>query len=518
MTDGKNTRAAGKGKNLPDPLPDGEQGDETVLLLPLATSEGGTKTKDYRCRSTMNLRAEEICKATQGRLLTTPTDTAVRNVCIDSRSAAEGSLFIPLKGTQHDGHIFIEDAFINGATGTLVENETVAAQQLQKGFPDRIIVAVDCPLTALGDLAAYWRRKFSLSVVAVTGSNGKTTTKEMLWNIVSRSRTTMKNPGNYNNLIGLPLSLFALDGSSEVAVVEMGMNAPGEIKRLAEISKPGFGLITNVGPAHLEGLETIEAVAAAKKELFDALCSDDTAIINNDDKHLASFAPNLSCRTITFGINKAEVRATSLRNDDCFSTTFDLVINEQSRTITINLMGNHAVSNALAAAAAAHGLGVPIEEIRTGLETFEGVPGRMEVLDIHGITVINDSYNANPVSMQASLNVLASMKHSRRRIAALGDMLELGKASAAYHRQLGEAAARLRLDRLFVVGEFSLYVQEGACKTGMSDSAVCVCDDVSAVEQKLSRELQEGDALLIKASRKMRMERLIDVLRQKNEQ
>jgi UDP-N-acetylmuramoyl-tripeptide--D-alanyl-D-alanine ligase len=462
----------------------------------------------------MELKVSEIIDATKGWLLTGTREGSIIDVSIDSRKVTDGNLFIPLEGTQHDGHAFIEDAFKHGANASLAQKGNSILPKLKRTYQDKILIEVDDPLKSLGDIAYYWRRKFATEVVAITGSNGKTTTKEIAWNIIKRKLRSIKNQGNWNNLIGLPLSLFQLDGSQQAAILEMGMSGTGEIRRLSEISKPQIGLITNIGPSHLEQLETLEEVKAVKGELFEYFGSKDTAIVNNDDFRVASLAKSTCANILSFGIKKGDVQALSIRSYNCYGTAFDLIVMGEKRAVQLKLLGEQFISNALAAASIACALGIGIEDIKKGLESFTGVPGRMETIDLPGVTVINDSYNANPVSMHASLATLSSITSSNRKIAVLGDMLELGRKSQRFHTELGETVAHLHVDYLFLIGNFSSYVREGAVSAGMNSNNIILCKDIKTLTDKLKEKMDDGDAILLKGSRKMRMEKVIELLQQ----
>jgi UDP-N-acetylmuramoyl-tripeptide--D-alanyl-D-alanine ligase len=465
----------------------------------------------------MELKISEILKATKGNLLTGSHEGTVVDLSIDSRKTTACNLFVPLQGEHCDGHIFIETAFRQGANASLVKKGSPVVQKLMGASLGKPLIEVDDPLTALGDIAHFWRNKFSVKIVAITGSNGKTTTKEMTWNIISEKISSIKNPGNWNNLIGLPLSLFQLNRGHKVAVLEMGMNEKGEIDRLAEICQPQTGLITNIGPCHLEKLPSINDVMNAKAELFEHLGHSDTAIINNDDPRVVSLAERTSAKTISFGMENSDIHASNVRGCNCFGTEFDLCVREEKTTVKLQLLGKQFLSNALAAAAIAHSLGINIEDIKSGLESFETVPGRMETIKVGSARIINDTYNANPVSMQASLSALSSLAFGKQKIAVLGDMLELGSESIKFHMELGKNAAHSNLDRLFLAGEFSSSVKEGAVSAGMDSRKITVCGDLTELASILNRTIGKGDSILIKGSRKLKLEKVIDLLQQLNQ-
>ena len=461
----------------------------------------------------MELTLQQILTATHGRLIQGSSERPVTAVIIDSRKAGPSSLFVPLVGTQADGHDYIAEALGAGAA-CFVKRRHAACAAVASAPHASALIEVDDPLQALGDLAAYWRSLFNLKVVAITGSNGKTSTKEMAALIIERAFPVLKNPGNFNNLIGLPLSLFQLDRTHQAVVLELGMSELGEIERLAEICDPDIGLITNVGPSHLQQLKTLERVAAAKGELFAYLGPRDLAIVNADDAHVEAMGKTARARQLLYGSVSGQVHAARIKNADCFGTQFDLHIMEQSAPVRLHVPGGQFVINALAAAAIASALGIGLDDIRAGLEAFRGVPGRMETVLVAGCTVINDAYNANPVSTQAALAALAGFRQKRRTIAVLGDMLELGDGTAAFHREVGKAAAQLHIDYLFVTGDFAENVRDGAAEAGMSATALHVCDTLESLAARLKKTIVQEDVLLLKGSRKMKMEKILDFLKQ----
>ena len=457
----------------------------------------------------MNLSIADILSATRGTLLAGEAGTLVCDVTIDSRAAAAGSLFVPLRGTRHDGHVFIERAFMQGATAALTEQGSALSMQ---PLPGRALIAVDCALRALGDIAACWRRKFSLPVIAVTGSNGKTTTKEMTAVIISRRLVCLKNEGNFNNLIGLPLSVLKLSAEHRAAVFEMGMSEPGEIRRLAEIASPTIGVITNVGPCHLEQLGSLDAVAAAKGELFEALGPADCAVVNRDDERVRALGAATVARVITCGLAAGDVHAAHIQTGTGGVHAFELHIGAASALVRLGLPGAHFVSNALAAAAAAHAAGIGIDDIAAGLSACGSLAGRMQTLEIKGLSIINDAYNANPVSMRAALATLSADSAGRRTIAVLGDMLELGEKAAGYHRDIGTYVATLNIGLVFVLGAFAPLVCAAARSAGMPEDRIRAFDTLPELAAALVAVAAPGDVLLLKGSRRMQLEKLIELL------
>ncbi len=465
----------------------------------------------------MKLKVSEVLRAAPGSLLQGPAQAVLSGVSIDSRRTSPGELFVPLTGNNCDGHLFIRDAFNNGAQASFVRQGHPLLGQLLACGTDKALIAVADPLQALGEVARWWRKQFQIPVVAITGSNGKTTTKEMLWQITSIRLAALKNPGNWNNLIGLPLSLLQLHEGHQVGIMEMGMSERGEIQRLAEISAPHIAVITNIGPAHLEQLKTIDNIMAAKGELFAALGAADIAVVNRDDERVMVLAQKTRARILSFGTREGDIRGELVQIYDSGETVFNLDIMGKQDVVTLAPPGGIFLSNALAAAAVAHALNMRMEEIKQGLEAFRPIPGRMEIIRVDGITIINDSYNANPISMEASLKLLSAAKQKHRTIAVLGDMLELGEQSPGYHREVGRATARCGIDFLFVYGQFSASVAEGARADGMSAQHVFTFDKQEVLREKLRDEVHEGDWVLVKGSRAMKMEQIVEFLQRKAE-
>jgi UDP-N-acetylmuramoyl-tripeptide--D-alanyl-D-alanine ligase len=347
-------------------------------------------------------------------------------------------------------------------------------------------------------------------VVGITGSNGKTTTKEMLAAILMRKGPALKNEGNLNNHIGVPLTLLKLAPEHGAAVVEMGMSAPGEIDTLARLAGPTIGVITNIGPAHLEFFGSMEKVAEAKAELLDRLDSDATAVLNADDPYFGTLRKRFGGRTITFGVkNGADVSASDIRQGSDH-TAFTITADGRAKGVRLCAPGLHNINNALAAAAAAISVGTPLGEVAAGLEGFCPVSMRSEIKEVRDRTILADYYNANPASMDAAIAMLVSLASGRRSIAVLGDMLELGPAGAEAHRELGRTAAQRGVDIVIALGALARFVAEGAREAGMPEERVQEAPahaDASRCLKELSRP---GDVVLIKGSRGMKMEKILE--------
>jgi UDP-N-acetylmuramoyl-tripeptide--D-alanyl-D-alanine ligase len=368
---------------------------------------------------------------------------------------------------------------------------------------------VEDTLAALQELAVMHRRRFRLPVVAITGSNGKTTTKEMLASILSRRGAVLRNEGNLNNHIGVPLTLFKLDAGHRAAVIEMGMSGFGEIALLTRLVLPTVGVITNIGPAHLQFLGSTDGVAKAKGELLETMRSDGTAVLNADDPYFGTLRARFSGRTVSFGMApSADVRASDV---DRRHDSTGLMLHAGGRQVGLRLaaVGMHNVANALAAAAAATALEVPLGTVKAGLEEFRPVAMRSELRVLKGRTFIADCYNANPASMLAALGSLAELG-GPRSVAVLGDMLELGDAAEAAHREAGAAAARLGIGLLIVAGPLSRHVADGARAAGMAADRVLEAASSSDAARLLRERTRPGDTILVKGSRGMRMERTLE--------
>ena len=455
---------------------------------------------------------QEIAEATGGRIVgaTGGAVSAVSAVSTDSRRVSPGELFVPLKGERFDGHDFIAAAAERGVTAFVAAKEWLAENELPAGVG---AVAVKDTLRALGDLAAFHRRRFDLKVVAVTGSNGKTTTKEMLSGILALTGRGVKTEGNLNNLIGLPLTLFRLTGRERWAVVEIGMSEFGEIDRLAEIADPQVGIITNAFPAHLETLGSVEGVARAKGELFLRLKPGAVAVYNVDDPLISACPTLLDVTRLTFGLRGAEVSSASIKSLGKAGESFTLRLPDVELPVTLKAYGRHNIYNALAAAAAAYALGVPAEIIRQGLEEFTPYDKRFQVEELAGVTLIDDSYNANPASMGAALTTLKEVAGGGRCAAVLGDMLELGLGTEEAHRELGRKAAAL-VERLYLLGELAAEVKKGALEAGLPEERILHAASHEELAAGILSWVGAGDCVLFKGSRGMKMEKAAAAVKQ----
>ncbi|GFE62367.1 UDP-N-acetylmuramoyl-tripeptide--D-alanyl-D-alanine ligase [Geobacter sp. AOG2] len=451
----------------------------------------------------------EIAAATGGRVAGS-REGSVTAVSTDSRSVAPGELFVPLRGDRFDGHDFIVEVTAKGITTVLAEEKWFAHHALPAGCTG---VVVKETLRALGDLAAAYRQRFDIPVIAVTGSNGKTTTKEMLATILEKTGPGLKTEGNLNNLIGVPQMLFRLRPEHQWAVLEMGMSEPGEIDRLAEIARPRTGIVLNALPAHLQSMGTVEAVASAKGELLHRVSDGGLAVVNGDDSRVSSLGQNASARRISFGISRGEVRAKEIEHLGLEGESFQIVTPKGEIQVHLRAFGLHNVSNALAATAALLD-SVPLAIIKEGLAAFRPYRGRFQLEQVGEVTLVDDSYNANPASMKAALETLVQIAPAGHRVAILGDMLELGEHEAEAHEGVGAVAGR-NVDRLFLLGSLmSRHAAQAAIQAGLAPDSVRCGQGHDELGALVIQSLLPGDVVVLKGSRGMAMERTATILRQ----
>ena len=455
----------------------------------------------------------EILEATKGDLLCGHIKHTFDGVSIDSRTISANEVFIAIKGNVHDGHSFVSDVISGGVRGLIINKDKICDPAVTDRHDKGIVcVKVNDTTKALGDLASFNRRRTDVSVVAITGSNGKTTTREMTASVVSTRYKTLSSKGNFNNEIGLPLMLLDLKTSHQWAVLELGMNRPGEIDRLGEICIPDIGVITNIGFAHLEVLGSIEGVMNAKGELLKRIKSEGTAVLNTDDSRVFYLSTKTSRKVLYFGLSEdARIRALDV-NETATGISFTLVLPEERIPIELRVHGRFMVSNALAAASVGYLIGLSSEEIKAGLEYFQPVKGRINIVDVRGAHIIDDTYNANPDSMEAAIRTLNSLKGKRRGVLVAGDMLELGEHAESMHRKIGSLSARSNLARLYVTGEFAEAVADGASKEDKNSMDIFIGSREEILED-LRKQLLPGDWVLVKGSRAMGMEKIVEGLK-----
>ncbi|MDM8539211.1 UDP-N-acetylmuramoyl-tripeptide--D-alanyl-D-alanine ligase, partial [Desulfobacterales bacterium HSG17] len=424
------------------------------------------------------------------------------------------------KGQIHDGHKFIEDVVDKDIKGLLLNINSIKDLPLEKWKDSGIAcIAVKDTVQSLGSLGRFNLERASVSVTAITGSNGKTTTRAMCSAIAQQKFNTLSTYGNYNNEIGLPLTLFNLNPDHEWAVLELGMNHTGEIKRLTEICQPDIGVITNIGPAHIGELGSMDAIMNAKGELLQGLKTDGTAVLNADDPRCMKLAENLpkaiADTVIFFGMSdNAHIKADSIKEDRT-GISFVLNADNEEARVHLNVQGRFMVYNALAAAAVGSIMKLSVQEIRAGLENFTPVKGRMNILKtLKGIVIIDDTYNANPESMKAAIDTFHNLKHdNNRNILVVGDMFELGEHAEAMHKEIGEKAAEAGVSKLFAAGSFAGHIAKGAMKNGMSSKDIFQGSREEIIEE-LKNTLSAVDLVLIKGSRGMAMEKIVNSIRE----
>lgn len=456
------------------------------------------------------LSVQKVIGAVNGRLLAGDPVSVVTGVSTDTRSLKPGDLFVALKGEQADGHMYVRRAIELGAAAVLISDESCLPPETSA-----VAIKVVDPLWALGDLAKHYRSLFKVRVVGITGSVGKTTTKEMLTTITQQRWKVLKNTANYNNEIGLPLTLFQLDRSYEVVVLEMAMRGLGEIQRLASIAKPEIGIITNIGISHIERLGSQGSIANAKAELLGELPPEGVAVLNVEDGYFEVMKERFKGKVVSFGSSKsADVIGARIKCQDKGQYKFVLLISGQGAVeVTLPVLGRHNVYNALAAAAAANQLGIDILSIRDGLENATSPDMRMEfTVSKEGYAVLNDAYNASPASVIAALKTLKALKGYDRKVAILGDMLELGDYSRKAHEDVGRELVENGIKKLIVVGELAAGIADGARSAKMPNDAIKSYKCSTEAAEKIKSHLRAGDAVLVKGSRAVKMEEIVRAL------
>ena len=430
--------------------------------------------------------------------------TKLTGISTDTRKIKVGDVFFGIKGENFDGGAYSAIAFESGAVLAVVNED--APVGIETEFP---VVRVKDTVTALGDAAREYRSMFGGKVIGITGTNGKTTVKEMVLCILKKRYKVHGTSGNFNNNIGLPLSLFGLDDNQDCAVFEMGMSAPGEIAYLAGIARPEIGIILNVGPAHMEFFRGMDEIADAKTELLGALPENGIAVLNADDKYLMARENRCFCRVMKFGIdNPADFRGQNvvIHEDGCASFTVE------GCSVRLQVPGYHTVYNALAAWSAGRLMGLRANTIAEALENFTSPGMRMQITTVQGVRYINDAYNANPLSMKAAAGVLKSLLRTgdSKITAVLGDMLELGSITETSHREMGNLFGKLGIDLLCLVGKYAGYYREGAIEAGMDAGKIRVFSTTAEAITCIEERKVPGSTIFIKGSRANGLERIIN--------
>jgi len=453
------------------------------------------------------VQIDDVIRAVDGSLVSGNPKGEVTGVAIDSRAVEPGQLFFAFQGSRVDGHNFIGEALCRGAMGAVISKQVLLETE-------RPLIRVQNTYKALQDLARFYRNLFRVPVVAVTGSTGKTTTKDLIAGVLGSRFSVLKTRGNYNNEIGLPLTLLQLTRRHEAVVLEMAMRGRGEITALCRISSPLVGVITNIGRTHLERLGSQAAIAEAKGELMDALPPEGCAVLNAGDPWQLKLVGKVKSSVLYYGESEnCDVRALDIRLLGLEGATFLLRTPRGEARCHLPFPGRHNVLNALAAAAVGHWFGLTPQEIVAGLASASMTGMRLEVKQgIRGSRIIDDSYNASPDSVNAALRLLAQVPDKTRAVAVLGDMYELGTETVPGHREVGKTAAELRIDCLCTVGELARDIAFGACSAGMSPELIHVFENKSQALEFLISYLEEGDLVLIKGSRGIKMDEITSAL------
>ncbi len=448
------------------------------------------------------LNVNDILKATNGHLVCGDADFEISEIMTDSRKAGSNMMFVPIAGENNDGHDYIENALSAGA-GVVITHKDILPR------PDKSIIRVSDTRIAFGDIARYYKEKYKLPTVAITGSVGKTTTKDMVSAVLAMKYNTLKTQGNFNNDIGLPITVFRLEKKHEMAVLEMGMSHMGEINYLASIAQPDVAVITNIGMSHIENLGSQENIYLSKMQICDYFDKNNLLVVNGDDKFLKTAKGDFEI--ITYGIeNKAcDLVASNIENLGIEGTKFSVEINGKKYEIYVKIPGVHNVYNALAAIAVGLRFEIPMEDIAAGIREFQLTNMRMEIKKHKGIVIIDDCYNASPDSIRAAVKVLGDVKASRK-VAILGDVLEMG---AFAEKELYEVGVSIdNIDVLIAVGENAKYIAKGADFAGVKQ--VMRFKTVDEAVAFLPEFVEDGDHILVKASRGMHFERIVEALKE----
>ncbi|MDP4179780.1 MAG: UDP-N-acetylmuramoyl-tripeptide--D-alanyl-D-alanine ligase [Bacillota bacterium] len=460
------------------------------------------------------LDLKEIIKATDGKLVCGKSDIIIKDICIDSRKVKNGDLFIPIVGEKFNGHDFIAKAFEEGALAALTSEDIEDAE----GSNDKTIISVKDTTKALGDIARYYRSKFDIPLVGITGSVGKTSTKDMVASVLEQRYNVLKTSGNFNNHIGLPLTVTSLNSDHEAAILEMGMSGLGEISYLSKIAKPKIAIITNIGMAHIEKLGSKQNILKAKMEIMEGLPQDGVVVLNGDDSLLLGLKGFLKYKTVYYGTEEGlDYQAYNVKTMGETGVCFEIAIGNADYKINIPTPGAHNVYNALAAIAVGSELGMSMEEIIKGITTYSSGKMRLNIISRKGYKVINDAYNASPQSMEAAIDVLKDIGGKGRTIAVLGDMLEMGDWAYQAHVDVGKYVASKGINYLMTVGENGKNIANGALESGLPSETVFSFKDNKEINKFLSGFVKDGDLILVKGSRGMKMEEIAEELTRNND-
>lgn len=479
-----------------------------------------------------NMNLQNICKACGGRLFNSEGQFAreITGAVIDSRLAEAGGLFVATTGEKVDGHRFIGQVYEKGVLCVVTE-KTPEQVEKEHGIPKEswgAYILTENSLKALKEIAEYYRKQLSIPIVGITGSVGKTSTKEFIAGVLSEKYKVLKTEGNFNNEIGLPLTLLKIREEHEAAVVEMGISEFGEMHRLSKMARPDVCVLTNIGQCHLENLKSREGILKAKSEIFDYMSEDGYVCVNGDDDMLASLDVVKGRKVIRFGLTRDgifdrqlhgdteasprnDVYASEIESNGLWGCTAVMNMGGEAYPVTVKLPGRHMVANAMAAAAVAGLLGLTVSSVRQGIEKIQPVGGRSNIIRLAGMTVIDDCYNANPVSMRSAIDLLDTA--DGRKAAILGDMFELGVNSDAMHKEIGQYAAHKGIDLILCVGKQARILYDGAMEGYEQGQDICHFSDKEEMRKKLPDLLKEGDTVLVKASHGMGFQEIVEWLR-----
>jgi UDP-N-acetylmuramoyl-tripeptide--D-alanyl-D-alanine ligase len=456
----------------------------------------------------MKLSLSRVAEFVSGSASGCAAESMTQGYSIDSRTILSGELFFAVKGERLDGHDYVAQALERGAVAAVVRKD-----QYSRYPAGAALIAVDDTLNALQTLAACVRRLWGKAVIGVTGSAGKTTTKEAIAHLLGHRYRVLKSEGNFNNHFGMPLMVLKLEPEHEMAVIEMGMSHLGEIAALAKIAQPNTGVVTGVAPVHLESFASIADIARAKYELIASLPPGGTAVLNADDEYVSQFGRDFRGHVVTFGLKPtADVSAANIESRGLQGSAFDLVAYGLTQAIELPLVGTHNIYNALAATAVALENGVPPSGVAVALSTLQPASRRGQIIDVHGVTVINDCYNSNPKALNFMVDALAGLP-AQRRIVVAGEMLELGPKAEQMHRECGQHMAEKKIDHLVGVRGLAEALVDEARKAGVAAEFVATPEGAGAW---LAREAKPGDAVLLKASRGVKLEKALETWQAKN--
>ncbi len=459
-----------------------------------------------------SITAKDIIEICKGELILGNKDKEIKSFSNDTRTLKKGEMYIGIKGETVDGNTFYKQALELGAVGCIVQDIEIENDVKEK-YNDRIIIKVEDTIKALQELAKYKRSKYNIPVIAVTGSVGKTSTKDIIASVMKEKFNVLKTSGNFNNHIGLPLTILKLE-EHDAMVIEMGMNHFGEISLLTKIAKPTVAVLTNIGTAHIGILGSRENILKAKLEILEGMEENAPIIINNDNDLLHKWEEENKeeHKIITYGIeNKSDYMATNIKRK-CDGSIFDIYINNIKYEMEVAVGGDHFIYNSLAGIAIGNLFKIEPEKIKSGIKNFELTKRRMEILKFtNDVTLINDSYNASYDSVKPAIEYLGKTD-GNRKIAVLGDMLELGKYSKELHEKVGEEVEKNKIDLLVAVGELSKYISEKARKLGMNNENIIECKDSEEAGKKLKEIIQKGDTILLKASNAMKFNKIVEEL------